>query len=140
MLGAELQLGDLVVLVDYVELGGFLLLLELVNALLGTRLLLEMLLNVFLELLKASIVGTGRTSSTRLGRLGARRLRKRWHLTETRWRCRVQLALGLDHAAELHDFVLQARDDALVLGDLVLHVVRVLCHACLDVLGPVSVL
>ena len=108
MLGAELQLGDLVVLVDYVELGGFLLLLELVDALLGTGLLLEMLLNVFLELLEASIVGTGRTSSTRLGRLGARRLRKRRHLTETRWRCRVQLALSLDHSAELHDLVLQA--------------------------------
>ena len=48
LLGAELELGDLVVLVDDVELRCFLLLLQFVDPLLRPRLLLEVLLDVFL--------------------------------------------------------------------------------------------
>ena len=52
----------------------------------------------------------------------------------------MHAALSLDHSSELHALVLQPRDDALILRDLILHVAGILRHACLDVLGPIRVL
>ena len=95
---------------------------------LRTSLLVEMLVDLFFELLEGWVI---------LRHFGGTALRQGRHPVVTGRRQHHILAY---HGAQLCDLILKSSDNFLILRDLVLHILRILLYVCLDVLSSVSIL